>query len=140
VEDVGGRALSAWICGHRTPGAARTPPRPVVASVVVDDVALVLVVGSVDRFSWPYLEDGVLEAIAAGGRFVEVDTSQLYFVDATVVSRLAAIGRGLRGNGGAVRVVSPPPVLCRLVDLLLLGDALVVEPSPRREYRSGGGG
>jgi anti-anti-sigma factor len=100
----------------------------VVATVVVEDEAIVVVVGSVDRFSWPHLEAAVLDAIAAGGRLLLVDGRQLAFVDATVVSRLASIGRRLREEGGALRVASPPPVLRRLVDLLLLGDALGLEP------------
>jgi anti-anti-sigma factor len=128
VEDVGGRTVSDWVCGRLTPGGARTPPRPVVATAVVEDEAVVVVVGTVDRFSWPHLETAVLEAIAAGARWLVLDTGQVSFVDATVVSRLASLGRRLRGEGGGLRVASPPPVLRRLVDLLLLGDALVVEP------------
>ena len=128
VEDVGGRTVSEWICGRHAPGRTRTPPRAVVATVVVDDEALVVVVGAVDRFSCPHLEVAVVEAIAAGGRSLLLDARQLSFVDATVVSRLASIGRRLRGEGGGLGVASPPPVLRRLVDLLLLGDALVVEP------------
>jgi anti-anti-sigma factor len=128
VADVGGRTVSDWICGCRAPGGVRTPPLPVVATVVVDGEAIVVVVGSVDRFAWPHLEAAVVAAIAAGARAVVLDARQLSFVDATVVSRLASIGRRLRGEGGHLRVASPPPVLRRLVDLLLLGDALVVEP------------
>ena len=128
MEDVGGRTVSDWICGRHAPGRARTPPRPVVATVVVDDEAIVVVVGAADRFSWPHLEAAVLEAVAAGGRALVLDARQLSFVDATVVSRLASVGRRLRGEGGSLRVASPPPVLRRLVDLLLLGDALAVEP------------
>jgi hypothetical protein len=52
-------------------------------------------------------------------------------VEATVVSRLASIGRRLRGEGGSLRVASPPAVLRRLVDLLLLGEALTLEPPAR---------
>lgn len=128
MGDVGGRTVSDWICGRRAPGGVQTPPRPVVASVVVDHEAIVVVVGSVDRFAWPHLEAAVLTAVAAGGRAVVLDARQLSFVDATVVSRLASIGRRLRSEGGGLRLVSSPPVLRRLVDLLLLGDALVVEP------------
>jgi anti-anti-sigma factor len=130
VEDVGGRRTSDWICGRPDAAGARTPPRPVAATVVVEDEALVLVVGAVDRFSWPHLEVAVLEAVAAGGRHVVLDARQLSFVDATVVSRLASIGRRLRGEGGDLWVASPPSVLRRLVDLLLLGDVLVLEPRP----------
>jgi anti-anti-sigma factor len=133
VEDVGGRTVSAWICGRHAAGGAGTPPRPVVATVVVGDEAIVVVVGAVDRFSWPRLEAAVVTAIAAGGRALVLDARQLSFVDATVVSRLASIGRRLRGEGGALRVASPPPVLRRLVDLLLLGDALAVEPPAESE-------
>jgi anti-anti-sigma regulatory factor len=100
----------------------------VVAAVVVDGEALVVVVGSVDRFSWPHLEAGVIGAVAGGARTVVVDARQLSFVDATAVSRLAAVGRRLRAEGGGLTVVSPPSVLRRLVDLLLLGDAVVVDP------------
>jgi anti-anti-sigma factor len=128
VEDVGGRTVSDWVRGRFTPGGPRIPPRPVVATAVVEDEAVVVVVGTVDRFSWPHLEAAVLEALAAGARWLVIDTGQVSFVDATVVSRLASIGRRLRGEGGGLRVASPPPVLRRLVDLLLLGDALVVEP------------
>jgi anti-anti-sigma regulatory factor len=103
----------------------------VAATVVVDDEALVVVVGAVDRFSWSHLESAVLAAVAAGGRTVVLDTRQLSFVDATVVSRLASIGRRLRGEGGVLRVASPPAVLRRLVDLLLLGEALALEPPAR---------
>jgi anti-anti-sigma regulatory factor len=129
VEDVGGRTVSDWICGRADRAGPRTPPRPVAATVVVDDEALVVVVGAVDRFSWPHLESAVLGAVAAGGRCVVLDARQLSFVDATVVSRLASIGRRLGSEGGGVRVASPPAVLRRLVDLLLLGDALSLEPS-----------
>jgi len=128
VEDVGGRAVSDWISGRPGEGAARTPPRPVVASVVVDDEAIVVVVGSVDRFSWPHLEAAVFEVIAAGARWLVLDARQLAFVDATVVSRLASIGRRLGTEGGGLRIASPPAVLRRLVDLLLLGDSLAVDP------------
>jgi anti-sigma B factor antagonist len=128
VEDVGGRTVSDWVCGRHGAGGARTPPRPVVATVVVDDEAIVLVVGAIDRFSWAHLEGPVVAAIAAGARSILLDARQLSFVDATVVSRLASIGRRLRSDGGGVQVASPPPVLRRLVDLLLLGDALAVEP------------
>ena len=133
MEDVGGRTVSDWICGRPERGGGRTPPRPVAATVVVEDEALVVVVGAVDRFSWPHLEMAVVEAVAAGGRSVVLDARQLSFVDATVVSRLASIGRRLRDEGGSLRVVSPPPVLRRLVELLLLGDALAVEPHPSRD-------
>jgi anti-anti-sigma regulatory factor len=129
VEDVGGRTVSEWICDRPADGGAGRPPRPVVASVVVADEAVLLVVGAVDRFSWPHLEAAVLGAVAAGGRRLVVDGRQLAFVDATVVSRLAAIGRRLRGEGGGISIASPPAVLRRLVDLLLVGDALEVEPS-----------
>jgi anti-anti-sigma regulatory factor len=128
VEDVGGSTVSQWICGRPADGVPGRPPRPVVATVVVGDEAIVVVVGSVDRFSWVHLELAVLGAVAAGGRLVVLDGRQLAFVDATVVSRLASIGRRLREEGGALRVASPPPVLRRLVDLLLLGDALGVDP------------
>jgi len=128
VGDVGGRPVSDWLSGHRLHGTPRTPPRPVVASVVLGEDALVVVVGSVDRFSWDHLERGVLGAVAAGGRRVVLDARQVSFVDATVVSRLASVGRRLRDEGGTLRVVSPPPVLRRLVDLLLLGDVLTLEP------------
>jgi anti-anti-sigma regulatory factor len=140
MEDVGGRAIRDWICGERAPGVARTPPHPVVASVVVEDEALVVVIGSVDRFSWPYLEAAVVEARCAGARWFVVDAALLSFVDATAVTRLATIGRRLRGEGGGVRVASPPPVLRRLVDLLLLGDALAVDATSRREYPGGSSG
>jgi len=140
VEDVGGRTISEWICGRFAPGLARTPPRPVVASVVVDDEALVVVVGSVDRFSWPHLEAALIAVVGAGARSLVVDASLLSFVDATAVTRLAAIGRRLRGEGGGVRVGSPPPVLRRLVDLLLVGDALSVDSTSPREWPPGGSG
>jgi anti-anti-sigma factor len=100
----------------------------VVVTAVLGDEALVVVVGAVDRFSWPHLEAGVIEAIAGGGRSLVLDARQLSFVDATVVSRLASVGRRLRSDGGRLVVASPPPVLRRLVDLLLLGDALAVDP------------
>jgi anti-anti-sigma regulatory factor len=128
VGDVGGRTVSDWICGRSRPGVASTPPRPVVATVVVDGEALVVVVGAVDRFSWPDLEVGLIQSLAAGGRRVVLDARQMPFVDATVVSRLASFGRRLLADSGGLRVVSAPPVLHRLVDLLLIGDALVVEP------------
>jgi anti-anti-sigma factor len=128
VEDVGGRRTSDWICGRPDTDGARTPPRPVAATVVVEDEAVVLVVGAVDRFSWPHLEVAVLEAVAAGARRLVLDARQLSFVDATVVSRLASIGRRLRSEGGGLWVASPPSVLRRLVDLLLLGDVLALEP------------
>ena len=140
MEDVGGRAVSDWICGRAAPGVARTPPRPVVASVVVEDEALIVVVGSVDRFSWAHLEEVVLETVTAGARSVLIDASLLSFVDATAVTRLASMGRRFRGDGGAIRVASPPPVLRRLVDLLLVGDALAVDTSSRREWPLGGSG
>ena len=128
MEDVGGRTVSEWICDRPDEGVAGRPPRPVVASVVVGDEAVLLVVGAVDRFSWPHLEAAVLETVAAGGRHLVLDGRQVAFVDATVVSRLASIGRRLRGDGGGITIASPPPVLRRLVDLLLVGDALEVEP------------
>jgi anti-anti-sigma factor len=127
VEDVGGRTLREWICACPEEGAGGRPPRPVIAGVVVEDEALLLVIGAVDRFSWPHLEDAVLEAVATGARRLVLDARQLSFVDATVVSRLAAMGRRLRAEGGGVRIVSPPTVLRRLVDLLLVGDALAVD-------------
>ena len=127
MEDVGGRTVSEWICAGPEEGTGGRPPRPVVASVVVDGEALLLVVGAVDRFSWPHLEAAVLEAVATGARRLVLDARQLSFVDATVVSRLAALGRRLGGEGGGVRIVSPPTVLRRLVDLLLVGDALAVD-------------
>jgi len=133
MEDVGGRTVRDWICGRLPPGTGTTPPRPVVASVVVEDEALVLVVGSVDRFSWPHVEAIVLEAITRGARHLVVDASLLSFVDATAVTSLASVGRRLRGAGGGVQVVSAPPVLRRLVDLLLVGDALAVDATSRRE-------
>jgi anti-anti-sigma regulatory factor len=110
----------------------------VIAGAIVDEEAVLLVVGNVDRFSWAHLEAAVLGAVAAGARLVVLDASQLSFVDATVVSRLAAIGRRLGGEGGGLHIASPPPVLRRLVDLLLLGDALVLECSGGGEHRSGG--
>jgi anti-anti-sigma regulatory factor len=128
VGDGGARAVSDWICGRPPPGTASTPPRPVVATVVVDGDALVVVVGAVDRFSWVDLEAGLLDVLAAGGRSVVLDARQVPFVDATVVSRLASLGRRLLAERGGLRIVSAPPVLQRLVDLLLIGDALVVEP------------
>jgi anti-anti-sigma regulatory factor len=127
VEDVGGRTVSEWICARPEEATGGRPPRPVVASVVLEEEALLLVVGAVDRFSWPHLEAAVLEVAAAGARRLVVDGRQLSFVDATVVSRLAAMGRRLRAEGGGVRIVSPPMVLRRLVDLLLVGDALAVD-------------
>ena len=133
MEDVGGRTVSQWICDRPAAGAPGRPPRPVVASVVVGDEAVLLVVGAVDRFSWAHLEAAVLEAVAAGGRRLVLDGRQLAFVDATVVSRLASIGRRLRGEGGGITIASPPAVLRRLVDLLLVGDALEVEPSSSPE-------
>lgn len=140
MGDVGGRALSDWICGRCGPGAARTPPRPVVASVVVEDEALVVVVGSIDRFSWPHLEEVLLGAVADGARWCVLDASLLSFVDATAVTRLASVGRRLRNDGGGLRVAAAPPVLRRLVDLLLLGDALAVDATSHREHpRSFGG-
>ena len=140
MEDVGGRAITEWICGRPAPGVPLTPPRPVVASVVVDGEALVVVVGSVDRFTWPHFEAAVLEVVAAGARSLVVDASLLSFVDATAVTRLAAIGRRLRSEGGGVRVGSAPPVLQRLVDLLLVGDALAVDSTSRREWPPGRSG
>ena len=130
MEDVGGRTVSEWICARSEEGTAGRPPRPVVAGVVVDDEALLVVVGPVDRFSWPHLEAAVLGAVTAGARRLVLDACQLSFVDATVVSRLASMARRLRGEGGGVRIVSPPLVLRRLVDLLLVGDALAVD-APR---------
>jgi anti-anti-sigma regulatory factor len=120
--------VSDWICARPRSGVAGTPPRPVVATAVVDREALVVVVGSVDRFSWPDLEAALIGAVAAGGRSVVLDARQVPFVDATVVSRLASFGRRLLADSGGLRVVSAPPVLRRLVDLLLIGDALVVDP------------
>jgi anti-anti-sigma regulatory factor len=140
VGDDGGRTVSEWICGRPAPGMPLTPARPVVASVVVDGEALVLVVGSVDRFSWPYLEAALVEVIGAGARSLLVDASLVAFMDATAVTRLAAIGRRLRAEGGGVRVGSAPPVLRRLVDLLLVGDALAVDTASRREWPTGGDG
>lgn len=130
MEDVGGRTVSEWICARPDESTANRPPRPVVAGVVLDSEALLVVVGPVDRFSWPHLEAAVLGVVAGGARRIVLDARQLSFVDATVVSRLAATGRRLRGEGGGVRVVSPPLVLRRLVDLLLVGDALAVD-APR---------
>ena len=129
MEEVGGRTVSQWICERPAEGASGRPPRPVVASVVVGDEAVLLVVGAVDRFSWPHLEMAVLQAVAAGARRLVIDGRQLSFADATVVSRLATFGRRLRGVGGAITIASPPTVLLRLVDLLLVGDALEVERS-----------
>ena len=128
MGDVGGRTVSDWICGRPRAGVAGTPPRPVVATVVVDGEALVVAVGAVDRFSWPDLESALIGAVAGGARSVVLDARQIPFVDATVVSRLASFGRRLLADRGGLRVVSPPPVLRRLVDLLLIGDALVVDP------------
>ena len=127
MEDVGGRTVSEWICDRPDEGTTGRPPRPVVACVVVDDEAVLLVVGAVDRFSWPHLEAAVLEAVAAGARRLVLDGRQLSFVDATVVSRLASIGRRLHGERGGITIASPPSVMRRLIDLLLVRDALAVE-------------
>ena len=133
MEDVGGGTVSDWVCGRPGPGSPRTPPRPVVAAVVEGGEALIVVVGSVDRFSWAHLEVVLLDVLGAGARSLLLDAALLSFVDATVVTRLAAIGRSLRGEGGGLRVASPPPVLRRLVDLLLVGDAVAVDAVSRRE-------
>lgn len=131
VQLVDGKTISQWVTGPREVGERWAgPSRPVLAVAPFGDEALVVVVGAIDRFATPAVRLAFEEALASGATRLVLDVAQLDFIDSAGLRTLAATAGRLRERGGDLVLVSPPPGLVRLLDLLDLRSILTVDGGP----------
>src|SRR5688500_8549587 len=80
--------------------------------------------GEVDVASVPALEARLTRLLADGARFVDVDVTELRFIDCSGLGALAATSTALRKRGGRLRLVGASARLRTVVDLVRLSDLL----------------
>ena len=71
------------------------------------------------------------DAIAAGARSLDVDVSQVTFMDLTTLRALLETDRALRARGGRLRLTGPCPAVRRLLAITATGHlAADATPAP----------
>lgn len=96
------------------------------------DRSVVTVRGELDVLTAAALGGFLDVAITQRGRPVVVDVAELTFIDASGLGQLARVLPRLRQDGGELVVVSPSPMLSKLLALTGLAAEVQVEP-PARE-------
>lgn len=117
------RALRRWAFGQFSAQAAGAAPQPWHDGLVdelggpddEDDSGvdappvLVELSGEIDLAAAPSVREALLRIVDTGVRRIDVDASQVTFLDSLGISVLLAVHLRLRERGGAVRVVRASP-------------------------------
>lgn len=93
---------------------------------VVDGRAVVSVRGDVDLATADRLRDALEQALALSNR-LQVDVTEMTFIDSTGLSALVWGHRQAAEAGGALTLRGPSPMLRRLLELTRLGTVLVID-------------
>lgn len=98
-----------------------------------DDVVLVTLVGEIDVYSAPLLNELLQKAIAIGAPAVVVDMALVLFCDAGGLGRLVATANALEGVGARLSVRAAPYGVRRLFQITGLTEVLHVDPATTAE-------
>jgi anti-anti-sigma factor len=113
------------------PGRRRDRSAPSITVSWVWPVALVLVVGEIDRAGAAGLERRLVEALDGGAARIVVDASGLTHLDPAGVEVLARASHALRARGGTLSVVDLRPDLRRAVESSGVAGEVVLLPASR---------
>lgn len=76
--------------------------------------------GDVDMATAPQFEAVARQGMSEGATEIEVDASELGFMDSTGLSIIAALVRHLRPAGGRLAIRACPTLLARLLEITAL--------------------
>jgi anti-anti-sigma factor len=79
---------------------------------------LVTLAGDCDDSTRRQFRDGLISAVSPGTRRLIVDLSALGFLDSAGVHALMSIKTTLSGRGGSLVLVSPRPIVARVLELM----------------------
>lgn len=94
-----------------------------------DERALVVVCGEVDIYTAPQLHEALDASIAAGGRHLVVDLSQVTFIDSTALGVLVGAAKRLHSADGALAIVCSDEKIRRIFQITGLDQALAMHES-----------
>ena len=92
-------------------------------------VATARLVGELDLFTAPCLRDGLCELFDDGVRTVELDLSELDFIDSTGLAELVLALKRHRQRGGDVVLCRPSPSTARVLEIAGLDQVFTVSPA-----------
>ncbi|HSL56485.1 MAG TPA: STAS domain-containing protein [Acidimicrobiales bacterium] len=108
--------------------AARRRPLLTLETFDDPDEVVVVVRGELDVTSSPSLVEHLDRLAVAGASRVTLDCRHVAFVDASGLGALLAARDRLEGDGRAITLRHPSPVMRRLLHLADLSGAFLVEP------------
>ncbi len=90
---------------------------------------LVTLVGDCDDSTGRQFRDGLISVVSRGTRRLIVDLSGLGFLDSAGVHVLLSIKTVLSGRGGSLVLVSPQPIVARVLELMGADNVIPVADS-----------
>ncbi len=94
-----------------------------------DDHALITAVGEIDLDTCDQVADAVSSVLAAGGRRVLLDFSEVTFIDSSGLAVLVRAHRQAQSVGARFAVVHPTPQTRKLITVLGLDQLLHIHDS-----------
>ena len=95
-----------------------------ISSEATDDARIVHVTGEVDVSNAPALRAALDEALTAGAARIQVDLSEVPYIDSTGIGVLVGAARRAAESASAIAVVHPQRNVARVLSLLGVVDEL----------------
>lgn len=86
-------------------------------------------IGELDTASAPILRDGLAHLVDEGATRLEVDVSELAFIDSTGLTVMMEQWHRLQAMGGSLALLSPSPPVLRMLEITGLA-TLLLKPEP----------
>jgi anti-sigma B factor antagonist len=93
--------------------------------IYLDGGVLVSLFGELDTASAPVLRDCLVQLVDQGATQLEVDVSELAFIDSTGLSVVMEQWHRLQELGGSLVLVSPSPAILKMLDITGLAACLL---------------
>jgi len=102
---------------------------PLDIAVAVGELGPVMVLtGETDLTTTPELCRELTAQLATGARHMTVDVSALTFADSASIQAMMLAALSLQRRGGNLALLSPQPVVARLLYLMDAGQTLTIRP------------
>ena len=93
--------------------------------VYLDDGVFVSLYGELDTATAPVLRDCLVHLVNEGAIHLEVDLSELEFIDSTGLTVMMEQWHRLQASGGSLILTSPTPAVLKMIDITNLAQFLL---------------
>lgn len=92
--------------------------------------SVIKVVGEVDLYTSPELRSEILNAVLAAEAEIQIDLSEVKYMDSSGVATLVEGFKGARDNAKAFKLVAPSQAVMKVLELAKLDSVFEISPTP----------